>query len=185
MNSQALVKLLKKNPLSITCGALSLIFIVVICLRSGTIPEAEGILAQKSAEGEKLAANIQYSAQLKDQVEAVTASNKEIESRIVRASQLLTNTQYFYKIENETGIKMIDIRQTTPANVGKPAKGSYLPVSFAVSVQGDINHILAFLRQVENGAHYARVVTASCSGNSAQRSAPLTLALSLELLGVP
>lgn len=185
MNSQALVKLLKKNPLSITCGVLSMIFIIVIFLRSDTIPEAEGVLAQKSAEGEKLAANIQYSAQLKEQLEAVTASNKEIDSRIVRASQMLTNTQYFYKIENETGVKMIDIRQTTPASVGKPAKGSYLPVSFAVSVQGDLNHILAFLRRVENGTHYSRVLTASCSGNSAQRNAPLTLALSLELLGAP
>lgn len=185
MTNQELVAAIKKNPISFSCAVASCALIAAIYFRSGELGQAETLLAQKTSEGDKIALNIQYSSQLKDQTEAVEASIKEIEARIVRASQLGTNTQYFYKIESDTGAKIIDLRQTTPATVAKPASGSYLPVAFAVSVQGDLRKLLAFLQQLENGAHYCRVLTATCSGNSSNRGAPLTLALTLELLGTP
>ena len=185
MTSQDLVTAIKKHPLSICCGTLSVIFIVLIFLRGDSIAQAEAEAAQKTAEGQKYASNIQYSTQLKEQMESVVASNKQIEARIVRAIELGKNTQYFYKIESDTGVKMIDLRQTTPASAVKPGKGPFVPVAFAVTVQGDINQIVTFLTQVENGAHYCRVMSASCSGNSAARTSPLTLALSIELLGMP
>jgi hypothetical protein len=185
MNSQELIATVKKNPVSFACGALSLALIAAIYFRSDAIPEAEADLAQISAQAEKLALNIKYSAQLKEQVDTLVAANQEIDGRIIRASQLGTNTQYFYRVESATGVKIIDLRQTTSATVSKPAKGTFVPVAFTVTVQGSLKQILEFLRQVENGAHYSRILTASCNGNAATRSSPLTLALSLELLGLP
>jgi hypothetical protein len=185
MSNQALAATIKKNPVSFGCAALSCVLIAIIYFRGDLMAQAETLLAEKSAEGEKINLNIQYSAQLKEQTESVEAAVKTIESRIVRASQLGTNTQYFYRIESETGAKIIDLRQTTPATAAKPAKGTYLPVAFAVSVQGDLTKILDFLRHLENGAHYCRVLNATCSGNTSTRTTPLTLALTLELLGTP
>ena len=185
MTNQELVSVIKKNPTSFTCGVLSLAIIAAIYFRSELIPQAELALSQKSAEGEKISANIKYAAQLKEQTDTLAAANKVIDGRVLRASQLGANTGYFYRLETETGVKFIDLRQTTPSTVAKPAKGSFLPVAFAVSVQGDLPQILEFLRQLENGVHYSRVVAATCSGNSALRTAPLTLALTLELLGTP
>jgi hypothetical protein len=185
MTTRQLGAAIKKNPVSFGCAVLSCLLIGAIYFRSGALAEAETLLAQKTADGEKITSNIQYSSQLKEQTETLEAANKEIASRIIQASQLGTNTQYFYKIESETGVKIIDLRQTTPATVAKPAKGAYLPVAFAVSVQGDLGKILDFLRALENGAHYCRVLTATCSANSTTRSTPLTLALTLELLGKP
>lgn len=185
MTNQEAIAAVKKNPISVGCTALSLLLAAGIYFRSDAIPEAEADLTQKSAQAERITMNIQYSAQLKEQLEAVTEANKEILSRIVHASQLGNNTQYFYKIESDTGVKIIDLRQTTPAVVTKPAKGNYIPVAFTVTVQGTIVQVLEFLRQVENGAHYSRVLSASCNGNTATRNSPLVLALSLELLGTP
>jgi hypothetical protein len=185
MSTQKLASGMKRKPLVLGCVVVSVILAGAIYWRSGSIPEAERLLAEKSAEAEKLATNIRFSAQLKEQTEAVESAIKAIDGRIIRASQLGASTQYFYTIVNETGIKLIDLRQTTPATVAKPAKGSFLPVSFSVSVQGDLNIILEFLRQLENGTHYCRVLTAVCSGNAANRATPLTLALTLELLGNP
>jgi hypothetical protein len=185
MTGQDITKFIKQNPLSITCGILSLLLIAALYFRGDAMPKAEAALVEKSAEAEKLAANIQYGAQLKEQLDALTKANKQIESRVVRASELGKNTQYFYKIESDTDVKMIDLRQTTPTIVAKPAKASYLPVAFAVSVTGDLNHILTFLRHVENGAHYCRVMSATCNGNPTQRNSPLTMSLSVELLGMP
>jgi hypothetical protein len=185
MSNQELVALIKKNPISVSCTVLSCILIGAIYFRADALGQAEAVLAQKSAESEKISLNIQYSAQLKEQTEALEGWLKLIEDRIISASQLGTNTQYFYKLESDTKAKIIELRQSTPAIVAKPAKGSYLPVAFAVSVQGDLKRILEFLRQVENGAHYSRILTATCSGNTSTRDAPLTLALTLELLGTP
>jgi hypothetical protein len=185
MSSQKLAGGMKRKPLVLICVVASVILAGAIYWRSGTIPDAERLLAEKSAEAEKLATNIRFSAQLKEQTDAVEAAAKVIDERIIRASQLGANTQYFYTMVNEVGIKLIDLRQNTPANVAKPAKGSFLPVAFSVSVQGDLKIILEFLQQLENGAHYCRVLTATCSGNSANRETPLTLALTLELLGIP
>ena len=185
MNSQDLGAALKKNKIGAGCAVLALACIVALFLRNTLIAEAETRLAEKSAEAQKYATNIQYSTQLNEQMETVTAAIKQIEARIIRASQLGINTAYFYTIESDTAAKMIDNRQLTPATVGKPAKGSYLPVAFSVGAQGDLKLILTFLQQIENGAHYCRVNSATLSGNPGARNSPLTLALSLELLGVP
>jgi hypothetical protein len=185
MSTQELVAAVKKNPISFGCGALGIVLIAAIYFRSDAIPKAEAELGEKSAQAEKIALNIKYSAQLKEQVDALVAANREIDGRIIRASQLGINTQYFYRVESVTGVKIIDLRQNTGTTVGKPAKGTFIPVSFSVSVQGSLKQIIEFLRQIENGAHYSRILTASCNGNAAARSAPITLVLTLELLGLP
>jgi hypothetical protein len=182
-NEEALI-LIKKNPISFGCMAVSFALAVALYLRSEVIPEVEAQLTQKSAEAERIGLNIQFSAQLKEHAEALTAANKEIDSRIIRASEKGNNTGYFYKLESETGVKIIDFRQTTAVAV-KPAKGNYVPVAFSVTVQGSLTQILDFIRQVENGVHYSRVLTATLTGSASARNSPLTLGLSLELLGLP
>jgi hypothetical protein len=185
MSNQELSAAIKKHPVTFTCVVMSLVMIGLIYFRHGVLAEAEKLLEQKTAEGEKITLNIANSAQLKEQLEAIEAANKQIASRAVQARDLGGNTKYFYTLESQTGVKMIDLRQTTPATVAKPAKGAFLPVAFSVSAQSDLKHLIDFLRQIENGEHYARVLTATCSANTAQRTAPLTLALTLELLGTP
>lgn len=182
-NEEAMV-MIRKNPISFGCGALSFLLAVGLYLRSEALPDAEAELTQKSAAAERIASNIKYSAQLKEQSDTLVAANTGIDGRVIRASQLGNNTQYFYKIESETGVKILDLRQTT-ASVTKPAKGTFSPVGFVVTVQGTFPQVLDFLRQVESGTHFSRVLTASCSGNPSSRNAPLTLGLSLELLGLP
>jgi hypothetical protein len=185
MTNEELIALLKKNPISVGCGALSLLLGVGLYFRSDAIPAAEAELAQKAAEAERLAQNIKFADKLKEQLDALVAANKEIDTRIVRASQVGNNTQYFYKLENETGVKMVDFR---PLAVSAPAKGSkatFMPVGFNVSVQGTLPQILDFLRSLEGGTRFARVLTFSVSGTPANRKGPLTLAVSVELLGLP
>jgi hypothetical protein len=184
MTNEEALTLIRKNPISLGCGALSFLLAIGSYLRMEALPDAEAELTQKSAASERVALNIKHAAQLKEQAESMVAANAAIDKRVIRASQLGNNTQYFYQVESATGVKILDLRQTT-ATVAKPAKGTYAPVSFAVTVQGSFPQILGFLRQLEGGAHYSRVLTATCSTNAAARASPLTLALTLELLGLP
>src|SRR5688500_12604561 len=106
MTNEEFVILAKKNPVSLVCALLSLGLVAGLYFRAEAGPEAEAQLTQLSASGERMALNIQYSAQLKEQSEAMAAALKEIDARIIRASQLGTNTQYFYKLEADTGVKI-------------------------------------------------------------------------------
>ena len=185
MTNEEQIALLKKNPISVGSAVLAILIGAGIYFRSGEIQAAEAELAQKSAEAERLALNIVSSAQLKEQYDAIVAANKVIDAGIIRASNQGANTGYMYKIaEADSGLKIVDFRQTT-LTIAKPAKGNFGAVSFAVSVQGNLPKLLDFLRALENGAHYSRVLTASVSGNVASRSSPLTLSLTLEMLGLP
>jgi hypothetical protein len=185
MTGQELGALIKKNPVSSGCVALSVVLAIAIYFRSGEIPAAEAELAQKSTEGERYATNVKFSAQLKEQYDTVVAANKQIEAGLVRASQMGANTQYFYELEKETGVKLVDIRQvTTVANLPKGGKNAFVPIAYSVSAQGTLNQLLDLLRSIEGGSHYSRILTATCGGTATTRGL-LTLSLTLELLGLP
>jgi hypothetical protein len=185
MTSEEQIALIKKNPISVGCVVLSLALVGGLYFRSDKIPEAEAELTQKIADAERLATNLKYSEKLKEQLEALAAANKEIEAKIIRQSQVGINSQYFYKLESETGVKMVNFVPSSLAAPAKGAKANYIPVGFAVSVQGTLQQILDYLRLLESGSHFSRVLTAQISGNPANRKANLTLSLNLELLGLP
>lgn len=184
MTNEEFYAFVKKHPITVACGVITILAVVGLYFRSGDFPEAEAELAQKSAEAERYALNIKYSAQLKEQLEAVVAANKSIEGRLTRASQQGINTQYFYKLQRETGVKLVSFAQA-PTAQAKAGKSAFIPVGFNVSVQGTFPQILDFLRQLESGTHYVRVMTANCASNVTARNSPLTLTLTLEMLGLP
>jgi hypothetical protein len=185
MTNEEQIALLKKNPISVGCGVLSILLGVLIYFRGDAIPTVEADLTQKSASAERLAQNLKYSAQLKEQLDALQAAAKTIDSRIIRASQVGINTQYFYQLESDTGVKLVDFRPQGSAAPAKGAKSTYFPVAFIVSVQGTLPQVLDFIRQLEGGARYGRIVTASVSTVPANRGGPLTLSVVVELLGLP
>jgi hypothetical protein len=185
MTTQELVALIKKRPVGFGGGVLSLALAAAIYFRGDAIPETETQLAEKSAVAERYTLNFTNSAQLKEQLEEMVAANKTIEARTIHASQLGLNTGLFHKLVKDTGVTLVSFQQTTSPTVGKPTKTSFVPVGFNVSVQGSLVQVLEFLRALEGGAHYSRMLSANLSGNAANRTAPLTLSLSLEILGQP
>lgn len=185
MTGPQLIALVKKNPISFGCGFLSLLLIGGIYFRSGGIPQATADVEQKSAEGERLASNIKNSAQLNEQFANLAASGKEIEARLVRAGDLAKNLQYFYKLESDTGTKLVDIHQNPPQANAKGPKTAFAGVGYSLTLQGDYAALVDFLRRLENGAHYCRVMSASLSNNAQDRTGGMKMNLGIELLGTP
>lgn len=184
MTKDDILPFVKKNPISVGCGALCIGLAVGIYVRGDELPAAEEDLAQKSAEAGRLAANVQNAAQLKEQVEALTAAGKELDARLIHLPQL-TNYQFFYKLESETGVKMTTITQGLVAPLKGGQKSAFIQVPFTITVQGTLTQLLDYLRRLESGAHYCRVMGVTCSVPVTDRNSALTLSLSLELLGLP
>jgi len=185
MTKADLLAFVKKNPIGVGCGVLSLALAGGIYYRGGQVPDAEAELAQKSAEGRRYSANLKNAAQMKEQLEALVAANTEVDHRLVHVGQSLSNSQFFYKAETESGVKLGVLTQTTTVAPKASGKTPFVPVGFTVTVQGNLTQVLNFLRLLESGARYCRVLSASCSGSSSDHNAPLNLSLTLELLGLP
>ena len=190
MAAEPIVATLKANPISVVCGALALTLAVGIYLRSDRVPESEALLEEKVTLGERIDANLKNGVQLADQYAAISASRKEIEARLIHPDELAKNLQFFYKLEADTGTKLVDLRQNVLTN-GKPgAKGktAYMGVGYAVAVRGDYVRVLDFLRRLESGQRFCRIISAkvmSLGSGDGSRSNETTLNLGLELLGQP
>lgn len=200
ISNEQVIGVVKKNPIVTTCVVVIIAVGAAMYFRSDLTGQAETELEQKTSEGERMANNIKNAAQLNEQLAAVTAAGQKIESRLVRLNELAVNLQYFYKLESDTGAKLVDLRQIgVPVERGrKPGpKTAYVPVNFAVAVQGTYPQIIAFLQRLENGEHFSRVQSiaiipaagASIGGDNAgatlARPDSLTMTLSVDLLGIP
>lgn len=178
MTTAQLTNWMKRNPIAMGAGALSLALIVAIVWRHGAVPEANATLEAKSNEARKYELNLTNANQLKEQYDAIAAANKEIEARLIRPSELGINQAYFYRLESEYGVKLADLRQDGRAQ----PRGSVQSLGFTLNVQGDFPAVIAFLQALERGPHYCRVLTAGCSGTP---GGPVTLVLGIELLSRP
>jgi hypothetical protein len=183
MTSAELIAFIKKHPISVGCGALAVALGAGIYFRGGEIPSAENDLQQKTADVERHGANIRNADDLKVQVDTLVAANKEIDSRLIRASQFGPNQLFFYRLQSETGVKLIDFKQgglTAP----KGGKTAFTPIAFTVSATGTMAQVMDFLFRLESGGHYCRVNTAMLSTTPQNRN-NMTLTVNLELLGLP
>jgi len=148
------------------------------------------LLDQKATLGERIDANLKNGAQLADQYAALAAARKEIESRLIHADEIAKNLQFFYKLEAETGVKLVDLRQSTAGPGAKPSKSKsfYRSVGYVVAVRGDYVRILDFIRRLESGQRFCRIMTATMgvgAGTEKERASEMTINLNLELLGQP
>jgi hypothetical protein len=177
---------LKKNVISVACVVVSILIGLALYYRSDNLPEAEKVLADRAKQGELLAANIEDSADLKEQHAALVESNTAITERMIHTGQLAENYQYFYKLESDTGTKISDPRQLPWNPPGKSAaKPNFIAIGFTLSAQGDYGQLIDLLRKLENGEHYCRVNTCSLRPLGTDvRGGPMIMALSLELMGV-
>lgn len=183
MSTADLIAALKKHPIGFGCALLSIVFGVLIYLRSGNISEGQAELEARSSEAANMVANIRNSTSLTEQVAEVQSQTKELEGRLMKAGQLAVNLQYFYKLETENEVKLVDVRQNT---LPKNSKGLYTGIPFNVTVQGSFSQVMNFLNRLQLGRHFCRINTANFSKTTGNAGGALiNLSLSLELLGQP
>lgn len=186
LKNEDVIAAFKKYPILFACGFISVAILVAMYFRTGELPTATAKLEEVTTLGERLKLNLVNSAQLEEQRAALAAANERVAARLVRASELAKNQQYFYRLEAETGTKFNDLRQLPPTPAARGGNHSYVAVPYQVAVVGNYTQLLTFLRRVEGGIHYPRIAGATLTRESADINSPvLVLNLNLELLGLP
>lgn len=192
MTGADLLALIKKQPIAFACGLIIVACGAALFFPREAVTNAQALYEEKEKEFQKIDANVRNSAGLAEAAAEMQEAGRQFEARLVRAPQLANNLQFFYRLENETGVKLIDVRQQPiPAPKQGVPRGAYAPVPFAVSVQGDYAQVHDFLRRVEAGPHFLRFSQVSLSKLAAAgdaRSATsnaMSATINLELLGTP
>lgn len=186
MTNQQVVTFIKTQPVAIACGVLCVLLGIGIYIRGDNIPDAEAMLDQKSTLGQRINSNLTNAVSLPDQLTQLTAAREQIEARLVNPEEVAKNQQYFYKLEAETGTKLIELRQVSAGKKGP--KVNYPPVAYSLSVRGTYVHVLEFLHRLEVGQRYCRINTAALTiqgPSEKDRAGEETLMLTFELLGSP
>lgn len=176
----------KKHPVVAICIAVTLFGGFGVHYLGGSVTEATTLLEQRTAEGTRIGENVMNAANLREHVAEIAAARAKMDERLVRSSELAKNLQYFYRLESETGVELIDIKQNSAApnrTVPKGTKAGFSAVNFSVSFRGDYWAALQCLRRLENGTHFCRVLSASIEPVSPDRAGPVRISLSIELLG--
>jgi Tfp pilus assembly protein PilO len=171
----------KRRPLLFVCGALVVGLALAVYFRLGVRDEVEAKLAEREKVLLRLSNNAKFSAQLDNQLESLRKANAKIADGALRVGELARNQQLFFRLEAETGVKLLDLRQLA---VAAPAKNAtpptYVAIPFNLTIQGDYAQIMNFLLRLDREATLARVKSGTISrpADGAQ-----SLALSVELLG--
>lgn len=175
---------IKKHPIGVVCGLIALACGVVLYLHSGDIALSQAENEARTAEANKMITNVRNSANLAEQVAEMQALSKELDSRLMRAGQLAVNLQYFYKLEAENEIKLVDVRQ---GGVNRAGKMQYVSVQFSLTVTGTFPQLVNFLNRLQAGRHFCRINSATFnkSGGDADPAGSMNLSLNLDILGQP
>ena len=187
MTGADIITVLKKHPISTACGVICILCGAALYVRGDKVADNKKAFEEKSTEAQKIATNVRNAANLPQQVAAMQDAAKQLDSRLVRASQLAINQQYFYRLENETGVKLLEVRPGTLSQVRSgAAKGAYSPVPFTVNIEGNFKQVFDFIQRLEKGRHFCRFVNISFNKSSGQEATErLSVNMTLELLGTP
>ena len=186
MNTAALLAFIKKQPIGVACAGLCLGCLLLLYFRSEALDERQKTFDARTAEADKIETNVRNAEGLPAQVAAMQADGKEMGSRLIRASQLALNYRYFYRLVDETGVKLIgDIRQGQVLAGKGTTKTSYQAVPYTVTIQCTYPQVLGFLQRLQSGAHFCRITSATFSKIGGDNSDRLSATLNLDVMGLP
>jgi hypothetical protein len=185
MNGADLSILIKKHPIVVTCTLVSLISGVVFYYQGDTLEDLKSQVVDKAKQSQTVQSNVRNSVGLPQHVEGIQKATKQLESRLLKASQLATNLQYFYRLESETGVKITDVRQN---QLGRSSGGAlFVGVPYTVTFQGSFKNVMEFMQRIESGKHLSKFSTVSFSkaAGAEPQNGLLSVSMNIELLGTP
>ena len=128
----------KRYPVGVVCGLVGVIMLAGLYLRSDRADDLSDQSKQLEEQSKKILGEIRNGANIAEQYAALSAKTKDLDSRLIRGSERALNQRYFYRIESDTGVKEVNLQQTSSgAEPGKGDKRLYCGIGYSVIVTGD------------------------------------------------
>ncbi len=189
MNPQAIIAKLKQYPIAVG----GFVFILIVgggyFLRKSHVPELEGKREILEVKWEAMTANATESIDIAEHVEKINDYSKEIKTRLMVRESKAINQQYFYGLQEQTGISLTTLAQSDippppRAPPGKPNLTLYAPIAYSVGISGTFYQVLDFLNRLEHGRYFTRIEGFSCNTLGGNETDAVQISLKMDILGV-
>jgi Tfp pilus assembly protein PilO len=139
---------------------------------------------KRAREGDVMLKSIARGSQLRTELAVARAATQRITENLVVEKNIPENFWYFYKIERDTQVKLIELQQRPASLQDADTSATYKRVPYSLRLTGSYRSVIAYLQRLENGSHFGRITSFQL-----QRQDPTTsnvvLQINLELLGFP
>lgn len=137
--------------------------------------------------------NLKNSSGLDEDLVATDERIEALDARLFDPLELATNYNYFFNLEEETGVKLSGLKQLEykeePSNgkkrrMPKPTKEVYEKIRYHMKATGNYGEIVNFMRKLEGGESFYRLEKFRLARpQSAEGEETLSMDLSLLILG--
>jgi|GEM_PF-5799071 len=197
MNSQDLIAKFKQYPIASVSLALAVLLGAVFYIRWMSYDTE--IARHKKADTERAQIEesvLKNSVNLETHLESSEGLALDVTERLIRPAELAKNYQYFYRLQNVTGVRINTLQQqAAPPPAPAPAAGGarrgataqaaqplVSKVGYTMTFTGKYSQVLEFLHALERGEHFYQLK--ACSVNDAGEGL-LNVSMNFDLLGVP
>jgi len=171
--------LARRYPFGVTCSVITICTAVTTYFLWQDRDEQELVYQDVSKQGEAMLDLRKGGSTQREELAAVRDATRRIEDNLVIEANLADNKWYFYKMEEQTKVRLLDISQ----NPAAPGDSSlYRRIPFSARVTGTYEQVASFLLALETGPRLAKITSFNFSRRGPGSDA-IALDLTLELLG--
>jgi len=165
LDNQELLALAKSRPIVVGSVLWIAVLLIAVYFRSDAAADIKSKLEQAEKREELIVKNLKYASQLESQLLQLKAANAYFEKAALKHTDIANNQKFFYQLETESAIKLIDLRQSPPPALAKGASPNfYTPISFSLSIQGEYENIIGFLKRLEVSPSMAKLNHVAING---------------------
>lgn len=192
MKFQAIVDLLRRRVVvSISC------MIMIGCagvyfFHMDKKADLESEIEQLDIRMSTILKNLKNSSGLEEDLVEADKRIEGLDARLFDSQELATNYNYFFNLENETGVKLSGLKQleykeesgtTKKRKMPKPTKEAYEKIRYHMKATGEYGQIVNFMRRLEGGESFYRLEKFRLARPRDESSKLLSMDLSLLILG--
>lgn len=163
MNFSGTIDRLKQYPLAVICAAVLLLLLIPAFFRSGVIAELALQEADLNSRIRTIEENIKNSKDLRQDSEKLGVMVEQIDSLLFNRYERAININFFYGLEDNTGIVISNIGQLPEpdaiyADGGARKLNLYSTLAYNINMSGSFSNILRFLHELDRMEPLIRVV---------------------------
>ena len=192
MNVEGIVELFRKNlviaiSVFVIAGTMT-VYLIHKDKKSLIDSEIEQVNVRISS----MLKNIKNSKGMEEDIEAIEEKVEKLNARMFQSQELATNYNYFFNLEDETGIKVSDLKQVGIAEeevdprkkkMPKPIIDSYEKIRYHLKASGEFGEIVNFLRKLEGGPSFYRLEKFRLAKSETSKTEILSLDIAFLMLG--
>lgn len=144
------------------CGLLAILFGALVLIRGPKVNAVQSQLEEVESEWARMQTNRERSRDLEDHLALLEAQLEQVKERVFDPEDVARNHEFFYRLEEETGVSLGDFQQAGPTKGAElEMEGSGLEhfrvLRYGLRATGSFSRILQFLEAVENRGPVVRI----------------------------